>query len=201
MSKREVLALLLCALLVGCSPLAPRPDPSRFYVLSPLSDSEHNPTLAGLALGLGPIKLADYLRRPEIATRVGPNQLRFAEFARWAEPLDTSIGRVLASNLSVVLGTERIAVFPWFGSFQPTCVVELDVQQFEQTAEGTVRLVASWTVRESSGKAPLAVRQTNLSEPAAPGDVPAAVAALSRTLTTLGSEMAEAIRLAPRRRP
>jgi len=141
MSKREVLALLLCALLVGCSPLAPRPDPSRFYVLSPLSDSEHNPTLAGLALGLGPIKLADYLRRPEIATRVGPNQLRFAEFARWQSPRHEHRPR-LGIELSVLLGTERIAVFSLVR------LLPADLQWSSSTSSSSSRLrrerCASW---------------------------------------------------------
>ncbi len=64
--------------------------------------------------------------------------------------------------------------FLWFDAFRPTCVVEIDIQQFEQTADGTVRLVALWAVRESPGKAPIAVREASVSEPAALGDTSAA---------------------------
>ena len=39
------------------------------------------------------------LDRPQIARRLGPNQLDYAEYDRWAGPLDEMIRRVLAVDL------------------------------------------------------------------------------------------------------
>ena len=39
------------------------------------------------------------LDRPQIARRLGPNQLEYAENERWAGPLDDMIRRVLAADL------------------------------------------------------------------------------------------------------
>ena len=62
-----------CALAAGCgSLLDPRPDETRFYVLDPTAAPEPaEETLAseGASIGLGPVRIPDYLRRPEIVTR------------------------------------------------------------------------------------------------------------------------------------
>jgi hypothetical protein len=43
------------------------------------------------------------------------NELQSDTFSQWAEPLETNFARVLAENLSVLLTTERVAVYPWQG--------------------------------------------------------------------------------------
>ena len=45
--------------------------------------------------------------------RVAQNRFDLSENDRWAEPLDENLTRVLAKNLSVLLRTDRIVVYPW----------------------------------------------------------------------------------------
>src|SRR5262249_35436468 len=81
-AHRLVFAVLLVA---GCSILAPRPDPFRFVVLTPLTDTDAtSPRRDGLVVGVGPVALPGYLRRPEMATRVAPNRIAFSDTVRWA---------------------------------------------------------------------------------------------------------------------
>ena len=48
---------------------------------------------------LRPVELANYLQTKDMAVRTGTNEITFALFHRWAEPLDAGIRRVLAQDL------------------------------------------------------------------------------------------------------
>lgn len=74
--------------LAGCSAisnaiLAPQPDITKFYLLTPTADTAAAapaaaPSVGGdFAIGLGPIKLPPYLDRQEVVTRAAPNRLSF----------------------------------------------------------------------------------------------------------------------------
>ena len=96
--KAAFITLAACALSVACSPLAPRPDHSKFFILTPLADgasAESTPAATAngpsLTIGIGPIDFPDYLRRPEVVTVNSPNQLDLAAEKRWGEPLDKTL--------------------------------------------------------------------------------------------------------------
>src|SRR2546422_9243076 len=98
-------------LLAGCMGLGRHSDPTKFFTLTPLpgsAGSEHAGDPGPLSLGLGPILLPGYLDRAQLVTRVGPNEVRFAPFDRWAEPLAESFGRTLQQDLLGVLGADRV---------------------------------------------------------------------------------------------
>ena len=110
--KRTARTLTLLALLVlpSCTILAPQPDASRFYLLTPSAATGAPPAGSrGLVIGLGPTKLPDYLLRSEIATRVSPNRVAYADDHRWAEPLERNFNRVLA-EVEAVDSQETITV-------------------------------------------------------------------------------------------
>lgn len=193
----RIAALSALAVIAGaCSLLAPQRDPSRFYTLTslPAEGARHEPPArAGLVLGVGPVTLPGYLRRPQLATRVGPHQLAFSEVARWSEPLETDVARVLTENLSLLLSPDQLVTFPWFGGTPPSMTIAVDVQQFERTSDGDARLAARWVVRDGPSRAVLATRESMVREKVA-GDDGDAVAALSATLSGLSREIADAIR-------
>lgn len=91
--------LLLTA---GCSLLPQvQADPTRFYLLSmtpgpatPAPTSGKSPVIH-----LRPIELASYIRAKPIIVRRGDNEIEFREYARWGEPLEQGIGRVLREDL------------------------------------------------------------------------------------------------------
>ena len=76
-------------------------DPSRFYVLNPVTA----PLTAGAeatkapAMTLQPVEVASYLRSRPLIVRRGENEIQFREFARWGEPLELGIARVLREEL------------------------------------------------------------------------------------------------------
>lgn len=188
------LAVLLLAglpvILAGCGSTAP----SRFYVLEPRIESDDVlPAQLGdeVTLGIGPVKLPDYLDRPQIVTRAGGNRLDLAEFDRWAEPLTTDFTRVFADNISRLLSTEHIVFFPWPASASVDCRVQVDVLRFEADSHGAVTLDARWTLRKSDGWK--TVRRSRFEQPVDGDGYQAIVSAQSDVLAELSREIADAI--------
>jgi uncharacterized lipoprotein YmbA len=188
-------ALSLCALLAvlgGCLGSSP---PSRFYLLSPLPAQEAPSTAAsGLALGVGPVALPEYLNRTQIVTRQGENQLQLGEFDRWAEPLGKSFSRVLVLNLSTLLSTDHIALHPWNRSTPIDYQVIVDVARFEAGGGGTASLLVRWSIVDAAERRTLLMRKSTFSEPIDSDGYEATVASMSRAVAALSREIAEALR-------
>jgi uncharacterized lipoprotein YmbA len=188
-------ALLLVAfLLAGCSST----PPTRFYKLNSLpGGQQENPAaLPGedIAIGVGPVELPEFLDRPQIVTRKSQNQLEIAEFHRWAASFPRDFSRVLAKNISTLLPTDRVAVYPWEDSFSPTYQVKLDVEQFDGRLGEQVFLRLIWSLVGQEGMKELVVRKTLIEEPVLTNDYEGLVAAQSNALATLSREIVEEIR-------
>lgn len=188
---------MMCLMGAGCSPLAPRPDYSKFFILSPLSANAPGTMTALTAsrpdpqvtLGIGPIDFPDYLRRPELVTLTSSNQIELSQERRWGERLDKNFSRILSEDLSRLLNTQRIEKYPWSHKTQVDYQIVLDVQRFETTSEGQTQLVARWIIKEGSTGKDLYASETNVTTPVAGGDTGAFVA-LSNDLATLSREIA-----------
>ena len=188
------LALTLCAL-TGCSILAPQPDPSRFYVLTASVDAPNTPAAAdSLTIGVGPIRLPDYLDRSQIVTRVAPNQVVFSDIDRWAEPLGRTFARVLSEDLARLLNTDTIVSLPVFVPVSLQYEVPIEVLRFESDDKGVVELWARWAIRNPQDKKLLHASESRITESAAGTETQAVVAAQSRAIGKLGEEIAGAVR-------
>jgi len=201
LSATVVAAALGAVTAAGC--FTPRPDPSKFFVLEPAAAAAPNSIApAGTAasssptIGIGPIKLPEYLDRDEVVTRVAPNRLELSEQDRWAEPLDNNFKQVMAQDLTQLLGTHSITFYPWPGTTRVAYQVRIDVYRFETDPGANAQLVAHWQVLDGSGKL-LYASDSNLNEQAQPGEPVAA--ALSRTVEGLARQIASAIQSLPRR--
>jgi uncharacterized protein len=182
---------------IGCSSvLAPPPDLAKFFVLTP-APSRNQPAAAStgqLAIGLGPVKLPDYLDRNEIVTRVEPNRLDLSENDRWAEPVEANFRHVLAADLASQLPNAQIVPFPWYDTTRLDFAVEVTVERFERDTSGNARLVAHWTVHEAAGGKLLTTRDSNLSDPAKSAAMADSVAAMSTAIEDLGVQIASEVR-------
>lgn len=185
---------VLLMVLAGCA----SSPPSRFYILSPLpSFGAERQELANercLAIAIGPVELSAYLDRPQIVTRLSPNELKLAEFDKWAEPLKDNFSRVLAENLSALLCVDAIVEFPRRGQTPIDYRVEVDVILLDGNLGGNASLVARWTVyAEDKGKV-LLTRKSGFSEAIGAQDYEALVSAQSRMIAALSQEIGDAIR-------
>jgi uncharacterized lipoprotein YmbA len=173
-------------------------QPSRFYLLSALPNTEAASMEAsgaqGPTIGVGQVTLPRYTDRPQIVTRTSPYELHLAEFDRWAESLDANIARVIADNLSVLIPTSRVVVSPWPRATAIDYQVIIDVTHFLSQVGGESLLIADWTLLKGEGPQALTSGRSRFSAPAAGQGYAAIVAAMSQTVASLSREIATAIR-------
>lgn len=185
-------ALLALSMVIGCAGT----EPSRFYLLSPLSgDSEtKRPGLEHcISLAIAPVRLPDYLDRPQIVTRSGKNELLLAQFDRWAEPLAETVPRILAQNLSHLLCTKAISLYPWKSSVEYDYRINIEIIRMDGTlGEGTV-LEAWWSITRNKEKALVVTRRSTFLEPSKTGDYANLVEAHSQAVSLLSRAIADEI--------
>jgi uncharacterized lipoprotein YmbA len=178
--------------LAGCSFLQPAVDPSRFFVLNAVAPAAQ--TGSTLALGVGPLHLPSYLAVSEIQVRTSPTELLRLPVDRWAEPLSDGILRVLAQDLSAVLGTRDVVLFPWYAEQQPELQVSVSIRRFEIDPEGAALLEARYEVTRPGHGGPATLRDFAVRKaPSGPGTA-ASVAALSEALADLARDVAAHVR-------
>ena len=152
-----------------------------------------------MSIGVGPVRVADYLDRSEIVIRVASNEIQITESDQWAEPLRQNISRVLADNLSNLLCTRVVVLFPWNASAAIDYQVEVDVTRFDGRLGGNSTLEARWMAfRSGRPKKLVASRKVVFTEPADGRDYRALVASESRALEALSRDIAEALQTSPR---
>ncbi|MDO8433629.1 MAG: PqiC family protein [Candidatus Binatus sp.] len=199
--KAILIAIVAMVAAAGCSPiLAPQPDKSTFFILSPVSsgvtvNASGPPPVnrdSQLTLGVGPIDFPVYLSRLQVVTRTSPNQIVLAQERRWGEPLDKNFARVFSENLSLLMNTQRIEKYPWPHKTQVDYQIAMDVQRFETSTDGQSQLIARWVIKDGATGKDLYASETVASSPVSTGDAGAS-AALSNDLATLSREIAARI--------
>ena len=172
--------------------------PTKFYVLHSLQSSEETTQaiaeLPDVAIGVGPVRIPQYLERPQIVRRASQNQLGMAEFSQWAEPIRGNISRVMAENLSILLATKQVSLFPWLKSTNIDYQIILEITRFDGNPENEALLRAKWTVFGKDGKEEQTSDYSNYSEPIKANDTEAMIAAQSRTVEQLSREIARALK-------
>ncbi len=173
-------------------------DGPRLFLLSSVADldpvGQRRPATDSRGVVVGPVTVPEMLNRPQLVTRPAPNRVEALEGAQWAEPLGENISRVLAENLSVLLGTENVYRFPWDPAGPASVHVAVDVVRFDASPGGTARLEARWTAFRAGQAGPGPYRATRVAVPVggpAPEDQ---VVALSEALSRLSRDIADAIR-------
>jgi uncharacterized lipoprotein YmbA len=136
--------MALAPVLYACSTTSP----TRFYVLSTIGDKPEGAP-ANVSIGVGPINLPQYLDRPQIVTRLSSNQLVVGEFDQWGGQLDDGFARTLAGNLSILLQTDQVQIYPWKDEESLGYAVTVDVLNFEQDVDGSSLLDVYWSLLEA----------------------------------------------------
>jgi uncharacterized lipoprotein YmbA len=191
----KVTVFAACLAILGCSPLAPRQDYTKFFVLTALSDQANPPLSARdskLAIGIGPIDFPDYLKRLEVVTRATSNRLDVSPVDRWGESLDKNFERILSQNLAQLLQTDRIEKYPWSRHAAVDYQIVIYVERFETTADGEAQLKARWIIKDPATDKDLYASETIAASPAAGGGESAA-SALSQDVATLSRAIASDI--------
>lgn len=153
--KTLALVSILAALLGACASDTPAP---RSLVLQ----AQSLPALSGLpaisaSIVVDRVILPDYVKRNPLLERIAPGELNYRDSARWAEPMGEALPRVLADDLSALLGRSvtLTKLRPQANAADPAWLLWLDVRRLEADAQGQVLLEAHWSwLREGQGEKP-----------------------------------------------
>jgi len=186
--------LLAMTGVAGCASRSPTVS---FYTLNPEATASGPAVqVAGepVAVVVGPADFPRALRRSQLATRTGPNQIEFDEFNRWAGSLESDFLGAVGANLSALLGSSRISVYPNDPVFAVNYRVSFEVQRFDADTAGTVTLHARWTLQDNNAGSVLHVAQFSDTRATTSGDRSAVVAAHSELVAALSRDIADQIR-------
>ena len=152
----------------------------------------------GIVLGIGPVRVQDYLNRPQIVTRTSTSEIMLHEFHYWGEPLSTNFTVVLAQNLSALLSTDRIFIFPYRNkqNLPLQYQVIVDVIRFDGEPGVKASLLVQYCILQfqDNGMKELVTRQPSFSKPLADDSIATLVAAMSELVADLSREIAGEIK-------
>ena len=190
---RALFPVAVAVWLAGCA----GSPPARFYTLNPLGPQEAKPSALPashpVSVGIAPVEIPDYLDRPQVVTRDGRNELRLAEFDRWAGSLSENIAAVLAENLALLLGTDRVFVYPWIRTERADYSVAVRVLRLDCKPGDQVLLKVQWALLSGPERKDVATQVASFTERLNDNRYETIAAAVSRTLEQLSREIARTI--------
>lgn len=189
-----IIAVFFGAVVVGCVS-APK---EKFYVLSAGAPLERDKIVASMPntrIVVGPVSITEIVDRPQIVTRVAPNQVAILEQERWAESLKHQIARVVGENLAMLLGTKQVSTYLQSSPIDVDYRVTLEVQRFESMLNEAITIEALWTIHRREGEKPKSGHSLVRKPVTSPG-YDGVVTAHSHALDSISHDIAEAIRAA-----
>ena len=179
--------LCLVFLILSC---AKSSKPVEYYMLDASVGIDNNQTLKGdegPMIGLGPIRLPEYLDRFQMVVAVSQNKYKLIDGHRWAEKLDQNISLALFKTLPGQLGTDKMIRYPWPQRPGVDFQVKIDILELNVDQDGQSQLMAQWSIK-SKDKTILNKRSTFTAQ-ASTTDIDKMVQAQSECLTQLGQEI------------
>ena len=185
------LLLLASALLGAC-----KSPPTNFYTLSPDGSLSSTGASRPIAVVVGPVTIPDVVDRPQIVTQIGNNEVELNEFDRWAQPLNSGVGRAIAADLGTLLNSQQVSVFD--AARDPAVVwhVRIDVMRFESAPGRDVTVDVIWAVRPPGKGRAVTGRSVAHETVTGPGIEPL-VAAHDRALASVSRDIAAAVQANP----
>ncbi len=188
--KRIIFFICLCSLIAACQ----HSPKKNYYYLTPQAATESDTPNNGATLqliGIGPVEVADYLTRLQIIDNHTDNTLNMSENAYWAEPLDKSIARVIALNLTQLNSSRSFVNFPWRNDSKPKYSLRLRVDNLARSGSNA-SINATWELVNTETKTSLVRRNFVRSIPVASG-IKALAQSYSQLLGDLSKEMDDAL--------
>jgi len=199
MSKRVFLCCVMLGLSVfifsGCLSLSNSPAP-RFYMLKAMDKQQISAKFdiaPGVIVVVGPVNIPDYQDRPQIVTMDKEGMLKFAQFDRWGESLDSALTRLITDDLTVMLPAANLQMSPCNFAIPVTYQVIVDVIQLDNRLDKDVFLVCQWSIINVKNKQMLLTKRSEFHQPVNPHNYSGLTAALSASCASLSSEIAASL--------
>ena len=171
------------------------PNP-RFYMLSPINETQVSKKIditPGVIIGVGPVKLPEYLDRPQMVTRDKEGTLKFDEFDRWGESLDLGIARLIREDLTVMLPSANLTLYPWNPSTPVKYQVIVEVIQINSELDRDMHFIVQWSVIDAQTAKAVIIKRSEFHQAIFPQNYVGLVKTLSTACASLSSQIAEAL--------
>lgn len=186
-------SLLILVFQAGCLSTPDSPAP-RLYMPQSLSADQGVGKFnldPGTIIGVGPVRVPEYLDRPQMVTQAKDGTLNLAQFDRWAEPLSSAIMRLIDEDLALMLVGADIVKFTWNISIPVKYQVTVDVLQMDASLDGNLFLAAQWSIIDLNKKQMIYTKRSEISKPVTPADYFGMRDALSASCAILSTEIAK----------
>jgi uncharacterized lipoprotein YmbA len=194
----QIMIILSVSFLISSSCALRRSTNTNFYILSPLArpvvEKQDEKGNKCKTIAVGPLDLPEYLNRPQIVTRVNPSELRLAELDNWAEPLKGNIIRVLAENISRLICTKAVVIYPWNKSLGIDYQVDIKIIWMDGKLGDKAILVIQWAILDATDKSVLLTRNSQYTESVTGTTYSALVEAHSRLIAAFSQDIVQAIK-------
>jgi uncharacterized lipoprotein YmbA len=183
------------ALLGACG----TPSREQFYTLTPAAmpagAADATKAQGRRIISVGPVKVPEMVDRPQFVIRQSPNRVDVVEQHRWAQSLRGEIARALAIDLGGRLADAYVVSSTDHAAQNAAYRILIDVDRFDAVPGEAVTVQATWSIRPTAGDEPRTGRST-IREPVRASGYDELAAAFARALSTVGAEIADAMRLA-----
>jgi uncharacterized lipoprotein YmbA len=189
-ARSVILSVVVLVMFSACS----SSSPVRYFSLSPIdADFKQDPDDA-VMLGLGPIRMPDYINRSQIVTRGANAEMQVDEFSRWSEPLAKSLLRIVSADVDNLLQGVVVVVFPYepFVRDQVDYRLVGDINRFEADHLGRIVLEVQWGITDVNGTVVVVPVRRNRyqTQVSTAGDPSAVVVAMNEALAQFSRDIA-----------
>ncbi len=196
-STKNMLMMVMGSLLLssGCISVPKSPSP-RFYALQTVSEDSalKKISVAGDALiGIGPVKIPEYLNRPQIVTQSADKTLKFSQFDRWGESLDLAVARLTREDLNIILPDTKLLLYPWNAAVPIRYRISIEIVQLDSVLDGDLTFAAQWLVIDMQRMTTLKIKRTTFKQAIMPQDYFGLVKALSAACAVLSHDIADTL--------
>ena len=190
MTTPQRLATLCSLLLLGACGTSP---PSAYYTLDDANFEYSQDADTAIILGIGPIRVPEYLERPQIVTRGDNSELLIDDFHRWAEPIVDAQHRIIAGNVDALLDDVIVVSYPYRAVTSYEAKLVGRISRFDMDADGVTRLAVFWTVAFGDDELLIRPRRSTYTiQGGDPSDPNSVAEAMSAALTQFSRDIADA---------
>ncbi|MFA5117420.1 MAG: PqiC family protein [Candidatus Omnitrophota bacterium] len=184
-----------CVVLVlsGCISVQKSPAP-RFYLLSAVNENKVSKKIniaSDVFIGVGPVKIPEYLDRPQMVTQSKEKMITFAQFDRWGESLDLGVARLIREYLTVMLPDAKFSLYPWNSSVPVKYQVVVEIVELDSEFDEGMFFAAQWLVIDTENSKTLIMKRAEFRQPIIPQDYSGLAKTLSAVCASLSSQISE----------
>jgi uncharacterized lipoprotein YmbA len=184
--------ILLFMAVAGCA----GSQKSSYFTLYPMTwlTPKYVSEDTGISIGIGPVSIPEYLNRSQIVSRPGRYEIEISDINLWAESLDATIPKIVSENISKILSTDRVYIYPWTQK-APDYQVKIDIIQFDGSMPGNVVIFSRWSLLKDGEETDIINQQFNTRKPIAGQGYEGMVSTMSLVLYDLCYHIGETINI------